>query len=414
LSRLSTALKIFAIFPPLLLLAGTVGMVACGGSIFPTVTATTTHTATPTGTTTHTATPTGTTPTATPTGTASPSTLAFVTNFNSGTISEFTRNTTTGGLTRVDAVAAGSKQGPKGMAITPNNSFLYATNFVDNTILEYSIHSNGTLVSIGAVSDGSGSGPEMIAINPAGTFLWVTNFGNGTISAWSIGSDGALTAVQTISNLSGPFGLVLNSSGSILYVADNKAGLIYTFTVNSNGTLSQSGVAVPSLPTGAKGSPGLITIDPTGSFLYVDDLTNGVVIQFNITTGSPVVGTNYPATFTGNVPVGIGIAVLSSINYVLTANQGAGNTWAFQILNGGTLSLPPLSSGSVSSPTGLAVDPQNAFAYTANQGDGTVGIFQLNVRCPSIVQAICQSTTIATETNPPSNGSAPFAVVLTH
>ncbi|HEY2487315.1 MAG TPA: hypothetical protein VGI36_19395, partial [Candidatus Binataceae bacterium] len=85
-----------------------------------------------------------------------------------------------------------------------------------------------------------------------------------------------------------------------------------------------------------------------------------------------------------------------------------------QILNGGTLSLPPLSSGSVSSPTGLAVDPQNAFAYTANQGGGTVGIFQLNVACPSIVQAICQRTTIATETNPPSNGSAPFAVVLTH
>ena len=156
------------------------------------------------------------------------------------------------------------------------------------------------------------------------------------------------------------------------------------------------------------------TIDPTGSFLYVDDLTNGVVVQFNITTGSPVVGANFPATFTSNVPVGIGTAVLSSITYVLTANQGAGNTWAFQILNGGILSLPPLSSGSVSAPTGLAVDPQNAFAYTANQGDGTLGIFQLNVACPSIVQAICQRATIATESTPPSNGSAPFAVVLTH
>jgi 6-phosphogluconolactonase len=395
LSRLSTALKIFAIFPPLLLLAGTVGMVACGGSIFPTVTATNT-------------------PTNTPTGTASPSTLAFVTNFNSGTISEFTRNTTTGSLTRVGTVAAGSKQGPKGIAITPNNSFLYATNFADDTILEYSIHSNGTLSSIGTVSDGSGSGPEQIAINSAGTFLWVTNFGNGTISAWSIGSNGDLTAVQTISNLSGPFGQVLNSSGSILYVADNKAGLIFTFAVNSNGTLSQSGVAVPSLPGGATGSPGLMTIDPTGSFLYVDDLTNGVVVLFNITTGSPVVGANYPTTFSSNVPVGIGTAVLSSITYVLTANQGAGNTWAFQILNGGILSTPPLSSGSVSAPTGLAVDPQNAFSYTANQGDGTVGVFQLNVACPSIVQAVCQIRTIATETNPPSNGSAPFGVVLTH
>src|SRR5262249_57510899 len=93
--------------------------------------------------------------------------------FKCGSMSEFTRNTTTGSLTRVGTVAAGSKQGPKGMAITPDNSFLYATNFVDNTILEYSTHSNGTLTSIGTVSDGSGSGPEVIAINSTGPFLWV-------------------------------------------------------------------------------------------------------------------------------------------------------------------------------------------------------------------------------------------------
>jgi len=157
-----------------------------------------------------------------------------------------------------------------------------------------------------------------------------------------------------------------------------------------------------------------MTIDPTGSFLYVADLTNGVVVLFNIMTGSPVVGANYPVGFTSNVPLGIATAVLSSITFVLTANQGAGNTWAFQILNGGTLSIPPLSSGSVSAPSGLAVDPQNAFAYTANQGDGTVGIFKLNVACPNIVQATCQIGTIATEANPPPNGSAPFGVVLTH
>src|SRR5581483_3484864 len=50
-------------------------------------------------------------------------------NFHSGTISEFTRNTNNGNLKLVGTVSAGSKQGPKGMAITPNNSFLYAANF---------------------------------------------------------------------------------------------------------------------------------------------------------------------------------------------------------------------------------------------------------------------------------------------
>jgi DNA-binding beta-propeller fold protein YncE len=374
-SRLSPALKIFAFLPPLLLMVGTIGVLSCGKSLYPTVTPTNTTTSTSTST---------------------PGTMAFASNFNSGTISEFTRNTNNGNLKLVGTVSAGSKQGPKGMAITPNNSFLYAANFKDGKIFEYSIGSGAVLTSLGSVSDGSTSGPEQIEINPAGTFLWVTNFGNGTISGWSIGSTGTLTSIQTITGLSGPFGMAINSSGDILYVSDNAAGLIYTFTVSASGTLSQNGSPVNSLGS-ATGSPGLMAIDPTGSFLYVDDITNGVVSLFNITTGTPVFAANYPNTAT----------------FVLTANQGSNNVWAFQILNSGILNTP-ISSGSVSAPTGLAVDPENAFAYTANQGDGTVGIFELNAACPTTVQPVCQVGTIKTETNPPSGGSQPFDVVLTN
>jgi DNA-binding beta-propeller fold protein YncE len=206
--------------------------------------------------------------------------------------------------------------------------------------------------------------------------------------------------------------MAINSSGDILYVSDNAAGLIYTFTVSASGTLSQNGGPVNSLGS-ATGSPGLMAIDPTGSFLYVDDITNGVVSLFNITSGTPAFGAFYPTGFTTNGPVGMDIASLPSATYVLTANQTAGNVWAFQILNSGVLATP-ISSGNVSAPTGIAVDPENQFAYTANQGDGTVGIFELNVPCPTVVQPVCQIGTKATETNPPAGGSAPFDVVLTN
>jgi len=392
-SKLSPVLKIFAFLPPLLLLVGTIGVLSCGKSIYPTVTPTNTSSST---------------------ATASPGTMAFVTNFNDAKISEFTRNTNTGNLKLVGTVAAGSKQGPKGLAITPNNSYLYATNFKDGTILEYSIGSGAVLTPIGSgsVSDGSGSGPEQIAISPNGNFLWATNFGNGTISGWSINSNGTLTSLQTITGLNGPFGMTINSAGTILYVSDNQAGTIYTFTISSTGMLAQNGSAVPSLGT-SNGSPGLMVIDPTGSFLYVDDLTNGVVSLFNITSVNPSFGAFYPTGFTTNVPVGMAIASLSSATYVLTANQNANNTWAFQILNSGVLNSP-IASGSVSAPTGLVVDPQNAFAYTANQGSSSVGIFQLNVACPSTITPVCQIGTVSTEKNPPSGGSAPFGIVLTN
>ncbi|MGO9454918.1 MAG: lactonase family protein [Candidatus Binataceae bacterium] len=392
MSKLSPILKIFAFLPPILLLVGTIGTMSCGKGLFPTVTATNTSSATATATT---------------------GAFAFATNFNDGKISEFTRNTTTGKLTLVGTVAAGSSLGPKGLASL--GSFLYAANFKDNTVLQYTIGSGAILTPIGtgSVSDGSGSGPEQVVINPAGTFLWASNFSNGTISGWAITSGtGALTTNGTVSGLSGPFGMAVNSAGSILYVADNKAGLIYTFTINSSGGLAQvAGSPVPSLGV-SNGSPGLMVIDPTGLYLYVDDLTNGVVSMFTIdTTGLPVFGSIQPTTFTSNVPVGIGIAAISSGTFVLTANQSAGNLWYFQELNSGILSSP-IAYGTLSSPTGLTVDPQNAFVYTANQGSSSVGIFQLNVACPTTVQVLCQIGSVATEKSPPSGGSGPFAVIL--
>ena len=392
MSKLSPVLKIFAFLPPFLLLIGTVGVVSCGKGLFSTSTATATSSSS---------------------STATPGSMAFVTNFNSGTISKFTRKTTTGKLKLIGTASAGSKKGPEGMAITPDNSYLYAANSADGTVLEYTIGSDATLTSQGSVSDGSGSGPAQIAINSSGTFLWVTNFSGGSISTWSIGSTGLLTSVQNLSGLLAPLGLAVNSGGSTLYVSDNSAGLIYTFAISSTGAISQSVPPVASLGN-ANGSPGLMTISTSasGTFLYVADSTNGTVTLFNISSGAPEFGGNYPG-LTANAPFGIDIATLSSATYVLTANQAAGNTWAFQILNGGSLNTPS-SSGSISAPTGLTVDPFNAFAYTANQGDGTVGIFELNVVCPTTVQVVCQIGTVATETNPPSDGSAPYSVVLTN
>src|SRR5258708_34848603 len=64
---------------------------------------------------------------ATPTTTPTPGTgaLAFVTNFNDGMVSSFTRNTTTGVLKLKGQVTAGAKHGPKGVVAAPNGTFLY-------------------------------------------------------------------------------------------------------------------------------------------------------------------------------------------------------------------------------------------------------------------------------------------------
>ena len=60
----------------------------------------------------------------------------------------------------------------------------------------YSMGSDGTITAAGTFN--TGGGPSGIAISPNGSYLYVTNFsGSPGVSAYTIGSGGALTAITT-------------------------------------------------------------------------------------------------------------------------------------------------------------------------------------------------------------------------
>ncbi len=61
-----------------------------------------------------------TSPTATPTAG-----LVFATNNGDGTLSEFSRDLTSGALTLIGTTSAGAAPGPTGLALSPSNGFLY-------------------------------------------------------------------------------------------------------------------------------------------------------------------------------------------------------------------------------------------------------------------------------------------------
>src|SRR5208282_775538 len=300
-----TALKnIVRLIPAVVIIAATLNTLSCGSS----------------GLLTYATSSSSTSPTATPTSTAG--TLAFVTNYNDGKVSSFTRNITTGALKHTGQVTAGVKKGPRGVVASPNGSFLYVANIADDNIYEYSIASTKgipTALPTPSISNGAGSGPDQIAVNPAGTFLFVTGFANGTITTYAIdATTGQLTQQSKVIGLVNPFGIAADSTGSFVYVADNGAVL---------------GVS-------------------------------GGVLSF---------GSLVPSTTTGNKPVGIGYAAASSANFIFTANQGTATMWSFQIPSPGFPSSPvQFGTGDLSAPTGLVVDPQNLFLYATNQNAGTV------------------------------------------
>jgi 6-phosphogluconolactonase (cycloisomerase 2 family) len=353
-------------------------------------------------------------PTSTPT--AGTGQLAFVTNFNDGKVSSFTRNTATGVLKRSGQVTAGAKKGPKGVVAAPSGSFLYVANNSDDNIYEFSINSTtGALspLSTAFISNGQGSGPDEIAINSSGTFLWVTGAKDGTVTVYTINAGtGLLTQNGKIKNLVSPFGITVDPSNSFVYVADKGAGLVYSYAVGTGGSLTQMGSPVFDL--GAPGgAPGFITVDPADTFIYVTDLSAGVLSIIDNTAGSLSFGSTNPLSNTNNIPIGIGYATITGVaNFVFTANQGTSTNWAFQLPVPGFPSSPvAFGGGDLSAPTGLVVDPQMAFLYTTNQNNGTVSQFSLAPGCFTSNATPCFVGNVATE-SPANANSGPFGITL--
>jgi 6-phosphogluconolactonase (cycloisomerase 2 family) len=74
--------------------------------------------------------------------------------------------------------------------------FVYVTTYHSNTVLAYSIGSNGALTPVPGSPVATGNLPQSVTVDPSGRFAYVANWYDDNVSAYSIGSDGALTRYQ--------------------------------------------------------------------------------------------------------------------------------------------------------------------------------------------------------------------------
>jgi 6-phosphogluconolactonase len=341
---------------------------ACGRSVFP---------------------ETGSSPTATPTITTSPITGNFLYNTNNtaGTISEFSRDLTTGVLALVGTVAAGSAGGPVGIATGRAAKFVYAVNSADNQVRQYKVNlSNGALTPVGTGKIATGKLPQWIAITPNSNFAFVTNSTDASISPYTVNSTtGALTANGAAFKstlLKKPWTAV--ATNTFLYVTDETKGTVVSFPIQADGTLGVGTSILLSAAGGPVAVPGPIIMNSAQSFVYVTDQANGLVYFLKVgSNGVLTLAASYASTVNGG-SVGLAIATTSSgLNFLYVANQTANppSIAAFQIAADGTLAalaIPQFFDPSLSLPTGVAVDPTGDFLYVANQGTGSITQFTIN------------------------------------
>ena len=211
-----------------------------------------------------------------------------------------------------------------GLAVAPNQLFLYTVNNFDSDVVEFAIGTDGKLYPQNTYNI-SGSLPTAAAIDTSGKFLYVTftyqntasgaelytpaNPGPGGISIFPIHADNTLGAPTTVNVGRNPVGILTSPVGNFVYVIEQDAAstnnlLGFAETPATGALTPLPGVTinagnVPSTGFATGTSPSGILLDATGTHLYISDSVsqeiwsysigaNGVPAPINNTTGQQV------------------------------------------------------------------------------------------------------------------------------
>jgi 6-phosphogluconolactonase len=216
----------------------------------------------------------------------------------------------------------------------------------------------------GSSSSGGGTNPPP----PPKEFL----FGAGNISAFSIDTQtGTLTKSSSIAGNHVGFGIAVNPSVTFLYADDVVNGGIDAFSISSSGALSEIAGSPFPMPSGwSNFDVDRIVVAPTGKFLYVPDAPANTVVGFTIdaTTGALTpMSSPFPA---GSTPQQAVVTPSGKFLYVSNVNDPNGGVSAYMIdVSTGTLTSiagsPFVATIGGSGSDGLVVDSSGKFLYAA-------------------------------------------------
>ncbi len=339
--------------------------------------------------------------------------FAYVANSGDDTVSIYAVNATTGQLRHNGYAATGAL--PRSVAVDPSGKFVYVANSAGNGgVSAYVIETTtGGLTPIDAddnVADiqpfPAGIAPWSVTLHPTGRFAYVANISSASVSAYTLdGTTGALTPIDADGGLAGiqnfptgsqPHSVVVDPSGEFAYVANFAAASVSAYTIHvTTGVLTpidaDGGMGgIQNFPTG--GQPTSVTVHPSAKYAYVVSQALASISAYTIhaTTfalteidqNGAIAGTTVP---TGSGPRSVTVDPTGKFAYV--ANAGAGSVSAYTV-GAATGALTPIDADSGlagiqnfpagSGPEVVTVDPSGKFVYVANRSSNDIWAYSID------------------------------------
>lgn len=314
---------------------------------------------------------------------------------------------------------------PVAEATSPDSTNLYVVNEDDNTIVQFTIGTDGKVYPQNTLNT---PGVFPLAVATAGKFLFVADTYqplptcstaapcSGSVAVFPIGTNDALGSAAVNASISASYWpLTLPSSptdvitptaiaatSSYVYVtafdATKGGGYVFGFTVNSDGTLTALNGGAPFA---AGTQPSSIASAPGGSVIYVTDSASNDVLAYSANAGvlSPVGGSPFP---TGNAPAAVVVNATGS--YVFVANSLDSNLSVYSSSGGVLSSLGTYTTGT--QPVAIGIDPSlNEYLYTANFLGNSVTGFRVNASTGALLNS--QESPYGANANPTAVAAIP-------
>lgn len=321
---------------------------------------------------------------------ASPTSLAFVSNSASGTVSAFTVSST-GALTPVAGSPFAAGTGAEFMTFDSVHNLLFVSNQTANSLSVFSVNtSTGALTAVPGSPFLTGSRPTGVSVAPMSGLAFVGNQNDSSISVFSINSQtGSLTPLSgsPVSGIDNPFGLAVSPSERFLFVNNFRddstggANAVSVLQINASaGGLTKTGSPfATSNPAGITSPVGLAT---DGKQLFVGNHMAESVVSLQIDAGSGALSSRSSLPAPGSSCNGschnnpLRLSIDPTDKFVFATNVAAGTVSTFSISNG---TMSPLATAATGQhPFGVSSDPSGSFLYVVNKVDNTISGFSLN------------------------------------
>lgn len=188
--------------------------------------------------------------------------FAFVPNKGLNTVTQYAFDPGSGKLTGASQLDVAGGAGPRHLDFSPTAPFAYLINELDSTMSTLSYDAAAgkltkaqTLSTLPAGFQGNNSCAE-VQVAPSGKFVYGSNRGHDSIVTYSVGSDGKLALVGHQSTMGKtPRHFQVDASGEFLLVANQGSGNVVTFRVDA-----ATGALTPTGKSAAVGSPSYVGV----------------------------------------------------------------------------------------------------------------------------------------------------------